>query len=323
MKIADSVLDLVGQTPMVRLNRIAREIEAEILVKLEYLNPSGSIKDRIALKMIRQAEEEGLLHEGSRIVEASTGNTATSLAFVAAVLGYDLTVYMPTASASEERVRLVESYGASVVTVDVDNPAEREKMKDQGIHGSVVELIPREICLQQEREVPDTWWARQFSNQCNYLAHQQTTAAEILDQTDGRLDAFITSIGTAGTLLGVGLALREQAPSAQIVAVEPAASRTIEGGRLKIPIIEDISGGLMLELTERGVIDQVIPVSEPDAIDMAHRLAQEEGLFCGISSGANVAASLQVAREMGPGSRIVTLLVDSRDRYLFRERYTT
>lgn len=323
MKIANSVLDLIGQTPMVRLNRITRDIKAEILVKLEYLNPSGSIKDRIALKMIQQAEREGLLREGSRIVEASTGNTATSLAFVGAVKGYNVTVYMPTASASKERVRLVECFGASVETVDVDDPVEREALDDKGVHGSIVELIPRELCLRHEREDANIWWARQFSNTWNYLAHKETTAIEILEQTDGQFDAFVTSIGTAGTLLGVGEVLRDRLPSCRIVAVEPAASRTIQEGRLKIPIIEGISGGLMVELSERGILDEVIPVAEQDAIDMAHRLTEEEGLFCGISSGANVFAALQMARELGEGKRVVTLLVDSRDRYLFRERYTT
>ncbi|MDQ7793301.1 MAG: cysteine synthase family protein [bacterium] len=315
-----AVLDLIGNTPMVRLARLTDGVGAEVLVKLEYLNPSGSIKDRIALRMIDDAERSGRLRPGMRVVEASTGNTATALALVGAVKGYPVTLYVPGSAASEERLRICRSYGAEVVSVDVDGAAHAAGSK--GVHGGIAELVPRQICRDEEAR-GNTWWARQFSNPSNVAAHRETTGREILEQTGGRVDAFVAAVGTAGTLVGVAQAVRAANPSVRIVAVEPENSRSIKDGKLRVPVIEGISGGILREMFEQRVADQVVVADEAEAITTAYRLAREEGLFCGLSSGANVLAALRVARELGPGQRVVTVLVDSRDRYLFEQRLTT
>ena len=322
MGAAYSIPDAIGNTPMVRLQRLTKDIEAEVLVKVEYLNPSGSIKDRVALRMIRDAEREGHLKAGMEIIEATTGNMGAALAFVGAACGYPLTMYVPKSVLSEERIRLCQAYGAKVVRVDIEDVI-HDSTFPKGVHGSRVELIPRRVCLQRERADKNVWWARQFSNPSNKLAHKDGTGAEILKQTDGHIDAFITALGTGGTLLGVAEALREANCKAKIVAVEPEGHRTIVDGKLTLPIIEGVSGGLMKEIVDRNIVDEVISVNEEAAIQTAHQLAEQEGLFCGLSSGANVYAALQIARRLKKGQRVVTILVDSRDRYLFTERLTT
>ncbi len=320
MNIARSVLELIGNTPMVRLNSVAKGALAEVDAKLEYLNPSGSIKDRIALRMIEDAEREGFLKPGMVIVEASTGNTATALAFVGAAKGYRVRLYVPNMAASEERMRILKAYGVELVIVDLFEA----EGSSGGLHGSIVELAPRQRCLEEERKDPNVWWARQFSNPANSGAHADTTAKEILSQTEGKIDAFVTAIGTCGTVVGVARALRSHNPGIQIVAVEPRTSPAVdESGKMIIPVIEGVTGGLLLEMVESKIVDRIIRVDQDDAIAMAHRMAQEEGIFCGLSSGANVVAALQVAKLLGPFKRVVTLCVDSRDRYLFKEQLTT
>ncbi|MCR4398172.1 MAG: cysteine synthase family protein [Firmicutes bacterium] len=322
MKTARTILDSIGNTPMVRLQRLARDIDAEVLVKVEYLNPSGSVKDRVALRMIRDAERDGRLKKGMEIIEATTGNMGAALAFVGAACGYPLTMYVPKSVLSEERIRLCRAYGAKVVRVDIEDVI-HDSTFPQGVHGSRVELIPRRVCLQREKTDKNVWWARQFSNPSNRLAHKEWTGAEILEQTDGRLDVFVAALGTGGTFLGVAEALREANTGAKAVAVEPEGHRTIVDGKLTLPLIEGVSGGLMKELVDRQMADDVMAVTEEDAIRTAHELAEQEGLFCGLSSGANVYAALQIAKTLKKGQRVVTILVDSRDRYLFTERLTT
>jgi len=314
------ILGAIGNTPLVPLRRLCKESSARVMVKPEYLNPSGSIKDRIALRMIEDAERQGRLRPGMRIVEASSGNTAAALAFVGAVKGYKVTLYVPTTT-SEERIRICKAYGAEVISVDVDDP---EALDRQGIHGALAEFVPRQVCLQEEQKDPtSTWWARQFSNPSNVAAHEEGTAVEILEETGGKVDAFVCAIGTAGTLVGVGRALRKHSPSVKIVAVEPEGSRTIKGGKPLVPVIEGLSGGILLRVVDEGIANEVTSISEEEAISMCHRLAEEEGLFCGVSSGANVLAALRLAEQLGPGKQVVTILVDSRDRYIFVERFTT
>lgn len=322
MATGGSILESIGNTPVVRLTRVAKDIEAEVLVKVEYLNPSGSTKDRVALRMIRDAERAGQLKKGMTIIEATTGNMGASLAFVGAATGYPVTMYVPKSVLSEERLRLCQAYGAEVVKVDIGDVV-HDSTFPQGVHGSLVEFIPRRICLQKEREDKNLWWARQFANPSNKLAHKESTAAEILKQTGGDLDVFVTALGTGGTLLGVSEALKEAKSKARVVAVEPAGHRTLVDGKLNMAIIEGVSGGLMKEIADKGMADEVIPVNETDAIQMAHQLAEQEGLFCGLSSGANVYAALQIAKTLKKGQRVVTMLVDNRDRYLFTERLTT
>ncbi len=317
--VAGGVLELIGHTPLVRLHRIGAELECEILGKLEYLNPTGSIKDRIALYMIENAEKRGDLKPGYRIVEASTGNTGIALSFVAAVKGYPMTVYMPKAVASEERRRMMESFGAEIELVGTED---LDSSLDPSVHGGVIEIVPRQKCKEVEAANPHVWWARQFSNPDNVAAHRETTGPEILRQTGGQIDAFVASIGTGGTLLGVAQAIKPVCPDAQMIAVEPAGAPWIGRGREAIPFIQGITDGLLFEILDQGVPDEIFWVND-DAVQMARRLAREEGLFCGMSAGANVYAALQVARRLGPGQTIVAILTDSRDRYLTTERYIT
>jgi cysteine synthase A len=316
----NSVLNLIGNTPLVRLNKITDGLESEILAKLEYLNPSGSIKDRMALWMIEAAEKRGDLKPGYKIVEASTGNTGIALSFVAAVKGYQMVVYMPQAVASAERRKMMESYGAKIELVDT---AGLDPSLDPSVHGGVIEITPRMKCRDVEAANPDVWWARQFSNPDNVAAHRETTGKEILEQTGGRVDAFVASIGTGGTLMGVAEALKPPCAHLEMIAVEPAGAPWIGRGKEAIPLIEGITDGLLIDILDQGVADEIIWVTDEDAINMARRLAQEEGLFCGMSGGANVFAALQVARRLGKGKTIVAILADSRDRYLSKERYIT
>jgi cysteine synthase A len=326
MKIADSMLDLIGNISLVRLNRIEVERGSEILVKPEFLNPSGSIKDRIAKMMIEQAEEAGLLREDMEIIEATTGNTGTALAFVAAVKGYKFTAYAPTKVANKSRLSIMTAFGARVEEVDAEaHMAEKSRQAGDGdtsVHGGRVELAGRQICLDLEDEQDGIWWARQFSSALNTGAHREWTAREILEKTDGELDAFVASVGTGGTLLGVAQALKAHDATIKIVGVEPAGSPMM-GEPDTYPMIPGISDGIIPEIFESGLLDDVMTITDEAAIDMAHQLAEKEGMFCGMSSGANVLASTRVAAELGEGARIVTILPDSRDRYLEVEKYTT
>ena len=323
MKIADNMLDLIGNIPLVRLNRVGKETGCEILVKPEFLNPSGSIKDRIAKYMIDAAEERGELKPGFTIVEASTGNTGTSLSFVAAIKGYKMLVYWPAKVANPIREAIMQVYGPEIETVDTDAIIAGRVDLDPSVHGGRVEIFGRELSRDLENERDDVWWARQFSSPENVAAHREWTTREILEQTDGRLDALVASVGTGGTLLGVAQAVKAKVPTAMIVGVEPAGSPMLVGKREDYPLIEGITDGIIPDLFDSGLVDRALLVTDADAIDMAHRLAEEEGMFCGISSGANVLASLRIAEEIGPDKRIVTILPDSRDRYLAMEKYTT
>ncbi|MCC6188488.1 MAG: PLP-dependent cysteine synthase family protein [Anaerolineales bacterium] len=328
MKIANSMLDLIGQIPLVRLNRIGQGVGAEILVKPEFLNPSGSIKDRIARLMIEQAEACGALKAGMAVIEATTGNTGTALAFVAAVKGYCMRAFSPAMVANRSRTAIMIAFGAAVQAVDIEPYTAHDQGNNDGggvdasVHGGHVELLPRQVCLDLEKERNDLWWARQFSNPSNVAAHRDGTAQEILDMTEGQLDAFVASVGTGGTILGVAQALKQHNPHISIIAVEPAG-KAMMGDPEDYPMIPGISDGIIPQIFSSKIVDRVISITDKDAIDMAHQLAELEGMFCGMSSGANVLASTMVARELGVGKRVVTVLPDSRDRYLEVEKYTT
>lgn len=323
MKIANDMLELIGDIPLVRLNRVGKETGCEILVKPEFLNPSGSIKDRIAMYMLNAAEGDGRLKPGFTIVEATTGNTGTSLAFVAAVRGYKMRAYSPAKVANPIRAAIMQAFGAEIVKVDTDAILAERMATDSSVHGGRIEIFPRELCRDLEREQDDVWWARQFSSPENVAAHRDWTAKEIVEDTDGRLDVFVASVGTGGTLMGVAQALKEQIPGVMVVGVEPAGSPMLAGDREEYPVLEGITDGIILDLFDCGLIDKVRSIPDADAIQMAHRLAEEEGMFCGMSSGANVLVAVDLAGEVGPGKRIVTVLPDSRDRYLAEEKYTT
>jgi cysteine synthase A len=300
--IAESVLDLVGGTPMVRLGRMAADSWAEVVAKLESLNPAGSIKDRIALNMIEDAERRGLIHPGDTIVEPTSGNTGIGLAMVAAVKGYHLIVTMPD-DMSLARRDLLARYGAEIILT----PA------IEGMTGAVFaadELV---------RNNPHYFMPQQFENPANPDIHRRTTAQEILLATEGRLDAFVAGVGTGGTITGVGEVLKESLPAVWIVAVEPARSPVLRGGRAGVHRIQGIGASFVPGVLNREIIDEIIAVGDEESLATAKRLAREEGLLVGVSAGAAVCAALKVAKRLGAGKRVVTVLPDTGERYLTLE----
>lgn len=302
--ILDSVLDLVGGTPMVRLRRLPPAGSAEVVAKLERANPGGSVKDRIALAMIEEAEARGDLRPGGTIVEPTSGNTGIGLAMVAAVQGYRCILTMPE-SMNIERGFALASYGAEMVLT----PAA------EGMAGAV--RAAEEIAA----STPGAFMPQQFLNRANPLAHRRGTALEILEATQGRLDAFVAGVGTGGTLTGVGEVLRERVPEARIVAVEPASSPLLSGGKPAQHMIHGIGANFEPPLLNRQVVDEIIAVTDVDALRMARQLARQEGIFAGVSSGAATAAALEVAQRLGEGKRVVVILPDTGDRYASMEGY--
>ena len=298
-KMAGSVLELVGGTPLVRLNRIPRPGGATVLAKLESLNPGGSVKDRIALAMVEDAERRSVLKAGATLVEPTSGNTGIGLAMVCAVRGYRLILTMPD-DMSAERQRLLARYGAEIHLT----PA------IEGMSGAV--FAAQEIC----REHPEYFMPMQFENPANPEAHRRTTALEILDATGERLDVFVAAVGTGGTVTGVGEVLKERLPGVRVVGVEPARSPVLSGGRFRPHGIQGIGASFVPGILNRSVLDDIIPVRDEDATTMARRLAREEGLLVGISSGANVFAACQVAETLPAGQVVVTVLCDTGERYL-------
>jgi cysteine synthase A len=298
--IADSVLDLIGGTPLVRLKRVIPQDAATVLGKMESLNPGGSVKDRIALAMIEEAERSGRLQPGSTIVEPTSGNTGIGLALVAAVKGYRLILTMPE-DMSVERRRLLERYGAELVLT----PA------IEGMTGAV--FAAQELC----REHPEYFMPQQFENPANPAIHERTTAREILEATGGRVDAFVAGVGTGGTITGVGHVLRnELGDRVRIVAVEPARSPVLSGGRAGMHAIQGIGASFVPGVLDRAVYDEIIRVEDKDAIQWSKRLAREEGILAGISAGANVFAARKIAERLGAGKTVVTIICDTGERYL-------
>ena len=298
--IADSVLELIGATPMVRLRRIAGAAvgTADVVVKLEWQNPAGSVKDRACIAMIEAAERDGRLRPGDTIVEPTSGNTGIGLALVAAVKGYRLILTMPD-DASIERRALMAHYGAEVVVT----PA-RKLMK--GAIDRAREIVARN---------PRCFMPQQFDNPANPEAHRAGTAREILRDTGGKIDAFVAGVGTGGTITGVGERLKQEVPGVRIVAVEPAASPVLGGGTPGQHAIQGIGAGFVPSVLNRSVIDEVLACDEQSAFDMARRLAREEGVTAGLSGGAAVWGAVEIARRLGPGRRVVTIVPDSWDRY--------
>lgn len=299
MKRAHNVLELIGATPMVRLSRVVGEDAAEVWGKLEATNPGGSVKDRIALAMIEAAEKQGLLAKGGTIIEPTSGNTGIGLAMVAAYKGYKLIVTMFDTASRERRLQM-QAYGAEVVLT----PAA------EGMRGAI------DKALELKREHPDYFLPQQFMNAANPEIHRHTTGREILEQLDGRIDAFVAGVGTGGSLTGVGEVLKEALSTVRVIAVEPAGSPVLSGGRAGFSYIEGIGAGFVPPILNREVIDEVRVITDDDAYEMARRLAREEGLLVGISAGANAYIAAQVAREMGGNARVVTILCDSGLRYL-------
>ncbi|KYK35521.1 MAG: cysteine synthase [Theionarchaea archaeon DG-70] len=297
-EIYDNVLELIGWTPLVRLNRIGANIKPEILAKIESNNPTCSIKDRIGLYMIEEAERQGILTPESVIVEPTTGNTGIALSLVAAVKGYRMIVVMPE-FVSPERTLICQAFGAEVVKTP----------KEEGIEGVIQKA--QEILA----NTPNAFMPDQFSNPANPKAHKETTGKEIIEQTDGKLDVFVAAAGTGGTLSGVASILKEKIPSVKVVVVEPSGSPVLSGGKPGLHKIEGIGEGFIPKVLETTLYDEVVAVSDEEAFAMSRRMAREEGILAGISSGANVCASLKVAEKMDRG-RIVTLIPDCSLRYM-------
>ena len=299
MKRVENVLELIGATPMVRISRVVQEESAEVWAKLESANPAGSVKDRIALAMVEAAEAAGHLRPGGTIVEPTSGNTGIGLAMVAAVKGYRLIVTMFD-TASQERRMQMQAYGAEVVLT----PA------DQGMRGAV------EKAMELKRAHPDYFLPQQFTNFANPEVHRRTTAREIMAQMDNQIDALVLGVGTGGSISGIGEALKEELPTVKVIAVEPQGSPVLSGGEPGFSYIEGIGAGFVPEVLNRQVLDEVRTIGDDPAYEMTRRLAREEGLLVGISAGANVYKAVEVARELGAGKRVVTILCDSGLRYL-------
>ncbi len=302
-KITESALELVGKTPLLRASRYAKNVgaeQADVLVKLEYLNPAGSVKDRIALAMIEDAEKKGILKPGATIIEPTSGNTGIGLAAVAAAKGYKAILTLPE-TMSVERRNLLKAYGAELVLTE----------GAKGMKGAIAkaeELID---------SIPGAVILGQFVNKANPAAHKATTGPEIWNQTDGKVDIFVAGVGTGGTITGVGEYLKSQNPDVKIVAVEPASSPVLSTGTAGPHKIQGIGAGFVPEVLNTNVYDEIITIENEDAFDEGRRFAVSEGILVGISSGAALkAAAILAARPENKGKTIVALLPDSGDRYL-------
>ncbi|MGI6149002.1 MAG: cysteine synthase A [Firmicutes bacterium] len=299
MSSYENILELIGRTPLVRINRLAPAGAAEIWAKLESFNPGGSVKDRIALSMVRAAERSGRLQPGGTIIEPTSGNTGIGLAMVAAALGYKLIICMPE-TASLERRLLIQTYGAELILTP----------GALGMKGAIAKA--QEILA----ENPSYFMPQQFENPANPEIHSQTTAVEILEQTNRRFDAFVAGIGTGGTITGCGEVFRKEVPHVRIVAVEPQKSAVLSGQQPGPHRIQGIGAGFVPAVLNQDVYDEIVQVSDEEALGMVGRLARAEGILAGISAGAAMVAALQVAQELGPGKRVVVILPDTGERYL-------
>jgi cysteine synthase A len=299
-----TITELIGNTPLVRLNRMSQDGAASIYAKVEYFNPGGSLKDRICLNMINEAERMGKLKPGATIVEPTSGNTGIGLSLVAAVRGYKLVLVMPE-SMSMERASLLSAYGAQLVLTAAW----------EGMKGSIKEAEGL-VAANPEYFMPD-----QFSNPANPAIHRKTTAVEIWEAMEGRFDAFVAAVGTGGTITGCGEVFKEKNPKIKVIAVEPAGSPVLSGGEPGPHRIQGIGAGFVPKVLNRSILDGVLTVTDEEAYQTAKMLAKKEGLLVGISSGANVAAAQKVAAELGPGKNVVTVLCDTGERYISIEKY--
>jgi len=304
-KIANDATELIGNTPLVRLKNIAKDVDAEIVGKLEFFNPCGSVKDRIGVSMIESAEKQGLLKKDSIVVEPTSGNTGIALAFVCAVRGYKLILTMPD-TMSIERRNMLRALGAELVLTP----------GSEGMSGAIKKA--EEIV----RENRKAFMPQQFKNPANPEIHRKTTALEIWNDTDGRIDILVAGVGTGGTITGVAEVIKKKKPSFKAIAVEPADSPVLSGGKSGPHKIQGIGAGFIPDILNMNIIDEVIKVTNEEALATARRLAKEEGIFAGISSGAAVYAAVEIAkREENKGKLIVVVLPDLGDRYLSTELF--
>lgn len=303
-KLANNILELICNTPMVRLNRMTEKDSANIYAKLEQFNPGGSVKDRICLSMINEAEKQGLLKPGSTIIEPTSGNTGIGLAMVGAVKGYRVILTMPE-TMSLERIYILKSFGAEVILTS-------------GIEGMSGAIKKAEELL---KNTPNSFMPQQFKNPANPKVHRETTAKEILDAVGNNIDSFVAGVGTGGTITGVGEELKRINPKVKIIAVEPETSAVLSGGKPGPHKIQGIGAGFIPEVLNCKAIDEIIKVSDNDAYRTSQRLAKEEGLFVGISSGAAAFAAIKTAKDLGKGKTVVTVLPDTGERYFSMQQY--
>lgn len=305
MKIATNILELIGKTPLVKLNKVTIGCQAEVIAKLEYFNPCSSIKDRIGVAMIEAAENLGLLNRETIIIEPTSGNTGIALALACAIKGYRLILTMPE-TMSRERRSILKNLGAEIVLTD----------GSKGMSGAVAKA--EELLLEHK----NAFLPQQFKNPANPEVHRQTTAEEIWQDTDGKVEIFVAGVGTGGTISGVAESLKSKNPAVQVVAVEPADSPVLSGGKPGPHQIQGIGAGFIPEILKRELIDEVIAVKNETALAMARRLAKEEGILAGISSGAAVAAAIEVAkRPKNIGKMLVVIIPDTGERYLSTELF--
>ena len=306
-RIYSSADELIGSTPLLEVKNIEREegLKARVLVKLEYFNPAGSVKDRVAKAMIDDAEEKGLLKPGSVIIEPTSGNTGIGLASVAAARGYRIIIVMPE-TMSVERRQLIKAYGAELVLSE----------GSKGMKGAIAKAD------ELAKEIPGAFIPGQFVNPANPAAHYAATGPEIWADTDGQVDVFVAGVGTGGTITGVGQYLKEQNPAVKVVAVEPASSPVLSEGRSGAHMIQGIGAGFVPEVLDTGVYDEIVPVANEDALSTGRRMGRSEGVLVGISSGAALWAAVELAkRPENAGNTIVALLPDTGDRYLSTPMY--
>ncbi|MGG1662836.1 cysteine synthase A [Brevibacillus sp. NRS-1366] len=306
MRVANSITDLIGYTPLVKLNRVVSDEIADIYLKLEFFNPGSSVKDRIALAMIEAAEADGSLKPGDTIIEPTSGNTGIGLAMVAAAKGYKSILVMPE-TMSIERRNLLRAYGAELVLTP----------GAEGMGGAIRKA--EELA----KEDSTYFIPQQFKNPANPAIHRETTARELLEQAQeiGGVDAFISGIGTGGTITGVGQVLREHYPNVQIIAVEPAASPVLSGGKPGPHKIQGIGAGFVPDILDTGIYDEIIKVENEDAFETSRRVARQEGILGGISSGAAIHAALQVAAKLGKGKKVIAIIPSNGERYLSTPLY--
>ena len=299
-KIYNDITELMGNTPLVRLNKVPDAGSAEVVVKLESFNPLSSVKDRIAVSMVREAEKAGELTPGqSTVIEATSGNTGIGLAFVAAARGYRCVLVMPD-TMSVERRKLLEALGAELILT----PGPKGIKECQRVADEIL------------AKTPGGWLSKQFDNPANLKVHRETTAQEILRDTGGKLDAVVAGVGTGGTITGIGQIFKKEVPHVIIVAVEPIESQVLKGGTHNPHKIQGIGAGMIPSIYDASVVDRITDVVFEDAVRVARRLSQEEGIFVGISSGAVAWAALEIAKELGEGKRVVAVLPDTGERYL-------
>jgi cysteine synthase A len=299
LKPYNSITELIGDTPVVKLNRIVPEGAADVFVKLEMFNPSKSVKDRAAFNMIEVAEKEGLIEKGATIIEPTSGNTGIGLAMVAAAKGYRSILVLPD-NATKERINLLKAFGAEVVLTPSDD-------KMPGAISKALEL---------QKEIPNSFIPQQFENKANPDIHRTTTAMEILEQMDGKLDAFVASAGTGGTITGTGETLKEHLPELYVVVVEPKGSPVLSGGKPGKHKLVGTSPGFIPDILNTEVYDEIMAINDEDAIDIFKRVAREEGIFVGPSAGATIYAAIELAKRLGAGKKVLCIAPDTGERYL-------